>query len=188
MALPSKRNNLHGTLTLAASSSTGAGYADPSGELNIVIGTSIANGAAINSANISLPGTPMSCFLLAKLASGTATITLDTTSDGTTPTFVSANAKSVQVTHGEPVYVGPVNTAAATMTNTNGVITVSGKNNVVACRIQNQSGATLTVSELRLLSLVVFNKDLVWHDDSTAVLGTAGSELANPSGVFTVNT
>jgi len=186
MALPSKVTNLHGTLTLASSTSTGGGYVDPTGELNIPIGTTVANSAALQSANVSVPGTNVSCIALVQLTSGTAVLTLDTTSNGTTPTFASANKSQVTVTHGEPVFVGPVVTAAATSTDVNGVITTNAVQNVVALKIQNNSGTTLTVNQLALLSLVVFGNRMVWHDDKTCINAVAASDLKDTQTTGTI--
>lgn len=185
--------NLHGTLVLASSSSTSSGAVGQGKiELNLPIGSTVANGAALTSANVQLPGTAMTCIALVKMTSGTAVITLDTTSDGTTPTFASSNKKQVTVLDGSPVYVGPLATANATQTNSNGVITTTAAQNVVAIKIQNNSGATLTLSELRLICAKVFGDEQAWHDDQTTYLAsgapTNSVAVDDETGTFLTNT
>lgn len=189
MALPLQGNNLVGTLTLASSGSTGSGVASPVGELNIPIGTSIANGDSVTSANISLPSTAMTCIALVQLSSGTAVISLDTTSDGTTPDFSGGSNTSVTVYRGEPVFLN-VDTASVTQTNTNGVITNNTVENLVALKIQNNAGAALTVTQLRLISAVVYGAQSDWFTVHTGFLNAAAPspEVLDGSGVFDLNT
>lgn len=185
--------NLHGTLVLASSGSTSSGAVGQNKvELNIPVGTTVTTGNALTSANVPISGTAQTCIALVKLSSGTAVITLDTTSDGSTPTFTSGNKKQVTVLDGSPVYVGPVVTANATQTNTNGVITTTAAQNIVALKIQNNSGAALTVSELRLIVAKVLGDGTVWHDDKTVDLAGAApvpSSLDDSdTGTFLLNT
>jgi hypothetical protein len=194
MAIPlNDGTNLHGTLVLASSSSTNSGAVGQGNtELNIPIGTTVTTGNSLTSANVLCPGTPQSCIALVKMSSGTYTAILDTTSDGTTPTFASANKVSVTGKDGLPIYVGPVVTAGATTTNNNGQLSSTAAENVVALKITNNSGATLTVDELRLIVAVVFGDEMAWHDDRTGYLDgaapTASQGTDDETGTFVLNT
>lgn len=194
MAIPlNDGTNLHGTLVLASSGSTNSGaVGQGKTELNIPIGTTVTTGNSLTSANIACPGTAQTFIALVKLSSGTYNVTLDTSSDGTTPSFVSASKVTVTAKDGLPVYVGPVVTANATQTNSNGVITTTGKTNIVALKITNNSGATLTVEELRLIGAKVFGSEQAWHDDKTAYLASAAPTdsvaVDDETGLFVLDT
>lgn len=190
MANPSLGNNLHGVLVAASSGSTTTGTVNGSyNELNIPIGTSIANGSSVTSDNISLPSTKSTVICLVQLSSGTATCTLDSTSDGTTPTFASSNKSQFQVTRGEPIFLS-LTTANPTQTNTNGVITTTAVQNVVALKIQCQAGSALTVQKLRLVSAKVFGDLTAWNDDRTTFLPHAAPDSASVdnTGYFKLDT
>lgn len=186
MADPTKLNNLTGTLVLASSGSTSSGVAGDV-ELNLPIGTSIPNAGSVISANVVVPGQVAVCVFMVKLSSGEAVITADRTTDGTTPTYASANKDQFTVTHGEPVYL-KVTTEASTVTNTNGVLTVNEKNNVVGLKIQNNSGASLTISELRLFVLDQLGSKNISHNSRTAMREAAAGDVLDSSGGFVFNT
>lgn len=192
MALPTQVENLHGTLTFASSGSTGNVGPSGTNELGLPVALSIPNSAVVQSANISCPSVPSTCYFLVQLSSGSATIVGDRTTDGTTPSFVSANKVQFQVTHGEPVFIGPLQMANGTVTNTNGVLTVTAVQNVVALKITNQSGTALTVSQMGLITAVQKGKLNESHNSNTDAIEIGGSTLdtsvQDGSGAFTLST
>ena len=180
-------NNLHGTLTLASSSSTGSGTVTAgSNELGLAIGTTVANSASIQTLNIPLPSTAESCFFLVRMSSA-CTIVGDTATNGATPSFTSGAAVGTAAAAGNPVYIGPINTASVTQTNTNGVITNNTVQNVVALKITNTSGGTAALQELRLISTVVTGSNQAWFDDKT-VFQVGGAPSPESPATMTWNT
>ncbi len=192
MAIPTQTENLHGTLVFASSGSTGNVGPAGTNELGLPIGLSIANTGVVQSANITCPSMPSTCYFLVQLASGSATLIADRSTDGTTPTFASANKVQVLVNHGEPVFVGPLQMANGTVTNTNGVLTVTAVTNVVALQITNTSGVALTVSQMGLIHAVQKGKLNESHNSNTDAIEMSGSTLdtsvQDGTGKFTLST
>lgn len=186
MADPLKLQNLVGTLVLASSGSTASGVADAT-ELNLPVSTTISNGSSKTTADVRISGQEVNAIFLVKLSSGEAVITADRTTDGTTPTFASANKVQQTVTTGQRVYL-PLTTEKSTVTYTNGVSTVTKKQNVVALKIQNNAGATLTVEELRLLVLAQLGSKNISHNSKTALREAAAGDVDDSSGKFSLNT
>jgi hypothetical protein len=194
MTLPLSGFNLVSSLTCASSGSTGSGNVGLV-ELNLPIGTTVATGSSLTTANVPTPGRALSCIFLVQLSSGTATLIADTTSNGTTPSFASANKVTATAYAGSPTYVGPVVTANATQTNVNGVITTTAAQNIVALQINNVSGATLTLQALRLLcAMVIDPTDSDWFAGTPASFNLAGPSstaslpTTDKGGTFLLNT
>ncbi len=190
MSNPKQGNNLHGTLVVASSGSTSSGATTPSyNELGLAIGTTVTTTNYLTSNNISLPSRAQTVICLVQLSSGSANVTLDSTTDGTTPSFASANKSQFQVTHGEPIFLN-LNTSNASQSNTNGVIVTTAVQNTVAVRIQNVSGATLTLLQLRLIAANVFGDLTAWYDDRTTFQARAipGNTSVDDTGTFALDT
>lgn len=175
--------NLHGTLVLASSGSTGP-VGQGNVELNLPVGTTIATGTSRATANVQLPAKATSNIFLVQLSSGTALLTADITDDGTTPTFTSSDKVQVTTLAGLPVFVGPINTTTSTVTTVNGVVTIDAVENIVALNISNVSGATLTVQKLALISALVYGDGEAMHDDRTMYHAGSDSE----TGTFALDT
>lgn len=190
MSNPTYGNNLHGVLVVASSGSTSSGDTEANyNELGLAIGSTVTNTNYLTSNNISLPSRAQTVICLVQLSSGSANITLDKTSDGTTPTFASAGKDLFQVTHGEPIFLS-VTTSSASQSNTNGVIVTTSVDNVVALQIQNVSGATLTLQKLRLIAANVYGDLTAWYDDRTGFMARAiqGDTSVDDTGTFALNT
>src|SRR5690554_3180852 len=135
MANPKLGYNLHAVLVAASSGSTGCGTVNGSfNELNIPIGTTVENSQSLQSDNIHLISKVQRVVALVQMSSGTAVCTLDSTTDGTTPTFNSSNKSQFTVTRNEPIFLDLL-TSAPTYTNTNGVVTTTTVDNTVAVKI-----------------------------------------------------
>ena len=122
MATPSSRGNMVGVLCAAAS------------DLNIAVGTSIANSGSATSTTIQVP-VKCQALVCVQLSSGTATIAVEAASS--TPTFVSPTA-SYQVVRAEPIFLECPTTTTL---------------QYVGIKITNNAGAALTVTKIGMLVL-----------------------------------
>lgn len=141
MALPNGRSNMVGVLVTSASANTLAvPPTSPAGELNIQVGTVIATSSSVTSNNIAVPVPTTALILFQMSASGTVKVVADTAASGVTPTFVSANAQTVQTNNSSTLQAILINTSAS--------------EDNVAIKITNLSGGNLTVADLGMLVLV----------------------------------
>ena len=163
MSLPGSETDLVGNLVKAAAA-----------DLNIPIGTVIGTAANATSKNITVPNPiqATNVLLVQTNATGTVTVTVDTAAVGATPSFVSARKQQVAFSDSS-LYALVINTDAT--------------NSVVAVKIANTSGASVTVQQLAMACLVTWNNN---KQDTILKHGldiTLGAQNPSGSGVGTFN-